>query len=496
MAGGCSLAVLLKDLVDIPAMDVTVSAIALDSRQVKVGSMFVALSGTQMRGHDYIDAAIASGAAVVLYEPLSQYCPPQSSVPCIAVEGLAHKVGVIAERFYGEPTQAMCVVGITGTNGKTSCSHFLAQALHDESRPCAVIGTLGNGLWGALGPASHTTPDAVSLHGLMRRFADAGAAVVAMEVSSHGLDQGRVAGVDFDIAVLTNLSRDHLDYHADMAAYAEAKSRLFRSPALRYAVLNGDDEFGRRLIRELPATVAPLVYRMNPSVPIDRANVQFIDGQLLACDRHGLHLRVVSPWGEGEFVSSMLGRFNASNLLAVLAVLLVRGIPFEMALEKLSQLRTVAGRMEHFCVDGQPMVVVDYAHTPDALSQVLSALRDHCEGRLWVVFGCGGERDAGKRPLMGEIATRLADQVVLTDDNPRHEDPDQIISDIAAGITTADVKVIRNRADAIAFAIAGAAANDVVLVAGKGHETYQQIAAEKQPFSDRRQVQQLLGEVA
>ncbi len=487
---------LLDGLVAGPVADVPVCALALDSRRVSPGAMFIALPGTQVQGHDYIDAAIAAGAAVVLFESQEGYQPPRSSVPCIGVEGLRHKVGMIAERFFGEPTRAMFVTGITGTNGKTSCSHFLAQALHSDCAPCAVIGTLGNGLWGRLERATHTTPDALSLHALMRRFADEGAAAVAMEVSSHGLDQGRVAGVAFDVAVLTNLSRDHLDYHGDMAAYGEAKARLFQVPGLRHVVINGDDAFGRQLSARLAGSVERLLYRLDQGAPVDVEGVELIDGRLLACNRHGLQLQVATPWGEGRFSSPLLGRFNASNLLAVLAVLLIRGVAFDDALARLSRLRTVAGRMESFGSEQQPMVVVDYAHTPDALSHALSALRDHCRGRLWVVFGCGGERDAGKRPLMGEVAARLADHVVLTDDNPRYENPDQIISDITAGISGVDLAVIRNRADAIAFVIRNAAVDDVVLIAGKGHEAYQQVAAEQRPFSDREQVVQLLQEAA
>lgn len=489
-----SLPELLSGLVDGPVADIKVTGLALDSRKVVPGDLFVALPGTQTDGFQYIDAAIKAGAGAVLCDAaVVKAEQSQLDVYCLPIAGLKHKLGVIAERFYGFPSQKMFVVGVTGTNGKTSCSHFIAQALNSEATPAAVIGTLGNGFIDRLEQATHTTPDAITLHAMLRRFVDASAKSVVMEVSSHGLEQGRVSGVEFDLALFTNLSRDHLDYHADMDAYGRAKARLFAMPGLSYAVINADDAFGRELLFDLSAQTDTVVYSQTDSHYEQKA----VRGEIVSQGRDGLLLDVQTPWGDGRIHTSLLGRFNVSNLLAVLSTLLLSGMGFDTALQKLSQLKTVPGRVERFGGEAeQPLVVVDYAHTPDALEQVLSTLREHCAAQLWCVFGCGGDRDQGKRALMGEIASRLADQIVLTDDNPRHEDPDLIIDNITAGIQTDNVVVLRDRAAAIRHAVTHAATNDVVLVAGKGHEECQQVGDQKIPFSDRQQVQQALGVAA
>lgn len=489
-----SLQELLSGLVDGIIADITVTGLALDSRKVVQGDLFIALAGTQTNGHQYVDAAIEAGAVAVLCDAaVIQGETLEQDVPCLPIAGLKHKLGVIAERFYGLPSQKMFVVGVTGTNGKTSCSHFIAQALNSEATPSAVIGTLGNGFIDRLEQATHTTPDAVTLHAMLRRFVDAGAKSVVMEVSSHGLEQGRVSGVEFDLALFTNLSRDHLDYHADMDAYGRAKAGLFAMPGLSYAVINGDDAFGRELLIDLSADIDTVVYSQTDS----HFEQKTVRGDIVSQGHDGLLLDVQTPWGDGRLHSALLGRFNVSNLLAVLSTLLLSGMGFDTALQKLSQLKTVPGRVERFGGEAeQPLVVVDYAHTPDALEQVLATLREHCAAQLWCVFGCGGDRDQGKRALMGEIASRLADQIVLTDDNPRHEDPNLIIDNIATGIQTDNVVVLRDRAAAIRHAVTHAATNDVVLVAGKGHEEYQQVGDQKIPFSDRQQVQQALGVAA
>ncbi|MBI3772960.1 MAG: UDP-N-acetylmuramoyl-L-alanyl-D-glutamate--2,6-diaminopimelate ligase [Gammaproteobacteria bacterium] len=484
---------LLRGLIAASVPVVTVTGLALDSRQVQRGDVFLALAGVQARGHEFIDSAIENGAVAVLYDADSGAVNAGCKVPCIAVAGLAHKVGIIAERFFDEPSRELFMVGVTGTNGKTSCTQFLAQAYHDDA-PCGVIGTIGNGFYGALDVASHTTPDAVSLHRLLRQLRDQGATRVVMEVSSHGLDQGRVAGVNFNVAVFTNLSRDHLDYHGDMAAYGRAKSRLFSLPGLRWAVINTDDAFGHSLVDEIPESVGVVTYGMEEPGVLRGDRIQ---GQLIRLDRQGLVLAVDTPWGQGMIKSPLLGRFNASNLLAVLGALLASGIKFETAVQRLQRLNTVPGRMEHFGKEGQPLVVVDYAHSPDALYQVLTTLREHCAGKLWCVFGCGGNRDRGKRPLMGEVAEQYADQVVITNDNPRREDPQMIIDEIRSGMKhSKTVTVIADRASAIAHAVRQAGIDDVVLIAGKGHEDYQQIGDVRHPFSDRAQVQALLGMAA
>ena len=486
---------LLRDIAAVPAlMERAVRGLSLDSRQVRPGSLFLACTGLRSRGHDFIGDAVAHGAVAVVYEIAAGEAPSLppfiGDVPQIPVVDLAQRTGHIAERFFGEPSRDLFMVGITGTNGKTSCSHYLAQALHSEAGPCGIIGTVGNGLVGALASSTLTTPDAVSVHALLARLRDAGARSVVMEASSHALDQGRVNAVAFDVAVFTNLTRDHLDYHGDMAAYGAAKRRLFHLPGLRYAVVNGDDAFGRELLANLRSDVMGVSYGLENAVASTIAHVQAREVRL---DDDGMQLTVHSPWGEGEVRVPLLGRFNASNVLAVLATLLIMGIGFDEALRRLGRLQAVTGRMQCFGGGAAPRVVVDYAHTPDALEQALSALRAHSRGRVWCVFGCGGDRDRGKRPLMGAAAARLADRVIITDDNPRNEDPRVIVAEIMAGIAAeAEVQVIHERAAAIAYAVTQANPGDVVLVAGKGHEAYQQIGAQYVPFSDQAVVARLL----
>ncbi len=482
---------LLQGLTEGPVGGLIVSGLSLDSRTVKVGDLFVALSGTQAEGHRFITQAIESGAVAVVCD--DTVTAREHTVSVIGIKDIAHKVGVIAERFYNHPSRNMFMVGVTGTNGKTSCAHFIAQALNSEVKPCAIIGTLGNGLVGDLEHATHTTPDAISLHGMMNRFVAQGAKQAVMEVSSHGLEQGRVSGVDFDVAVFTNLSRDHLDYHGDMESYGNAKARLFQMPKLQHAVINADDAFGLSLLDSMPGGVKVVAYTLGDA----QFNQPTVRGSDLVLSRDGLKMNIQSPWGNGEMSCALLGRFNASNVLAVVATLLLSGMSFENVRAHIASLKTVPGRMERFGKQGQPLVVVDYAHTPDALQQVLSTLREHCDGQLWCVFGCGGDRDKGKRPQMGAIAKQYADVVVISDDNPRHENADAIVKDIEAGIADlSNVTVIRDRASAIRYAVSNAAQNDVVLVAGKGHEDYQQIGDKRLPFSDSEHVIAALKEAA
>ena len=498
-SGGVALSVLLEGIATLASDDDRMAAgVALDSRQVQPGYLFLACTGLMQRGHDFIAAAVAQGAIAIAYEveagETAFLSAQVGNVPMLAVQQLSQQAGLIAERFYGHPSQDLLVVGITGTNGKTSCSQFLAQAMSDADHPCGIIGTLGNGLVGQLLPGTHTTPDAIRLHQLLAEMRSGGARSVAMEVSSHALAQGRVAGVSFTAAIFTNLSRDHLDYHGDMAAYAAAKQRLFHAPDLRYAIVNGDDAFGREILANLRPGVTVVSYGLGEPVAPELPHVQGVIEQQA---RSGLSMAVQSPWGAGRVQLPLLGRFNASNLLAVAATLLVTGVPMTEVLQRLGALRPVTGRMECFGGDGRlPLVVVDYAHTPDALEQVLAALREHCRGKLWCVFGCGGDRDRGKRALMGDAAARLADKVIITDDNPRSEDPAQIAADILAGTdASAAVEVMHERSSAIAAAIKQAGADDVVLVAGKGHETTQQVGIRKLPFRDQEQVQRYLTEV-
>jgi len=484
---GMRLSTLLAGLMETPLVhDPEISGITLDSRAVQHGWLFIAVPGTRTDGRAYIAGAYSRGAAATVYE-VNGFETDARSANAIGVRALRQHIGAIADRFYGAPSRKLKVVGVTGTNGKTTTTHLLAQVLDRPDARCGLIGTLGCGFPGQLDPSVHTTPDAVSVHRLMAEFVAAGAKAVCMEVSSHALDQARVAGVAFDIAVFTNLTRDHLDYHGDMDAYAEAKARLFDFPHLKAAVINQDDSFGRELIERLRGRTQVLSFGLQGGDVLANAVLTSADG---------LTLTVTTPHGEVQLRSPLLGRFNAANLLAVLAVLLAAGVPLAEAANTLTHAQPVAGRMERFGgSDRQPLVVVDYAHTPDALEKVLQALREHTQGKLVCVFGCGGDRDRGKRPQMGRIAEQLADVVILTNDNPRHEDPSSIINEIATGMQTTP-SAVPDRAQAIRTALSEARAGDVVLVAGKGHEDYQQVGDQRLAYSDRDTVRALLGEAA
>jgi len=390
---------------------------------------------------------------------------------------LSQRLGAIAAHVYGDPSHRMWVAGVTGTNGKTSCSHWIAQSLTRLGRRTAVLGTLGNGFPGELVAGTHTTADTVSLQAEMADLLSRGASGVVMEVSSHGLEQGRVNGVAFAAALFTNLSRDHLDYHGSMEEYGAAKARLFHWAGLRHAVINVDDRFGARLANSLDRSrINVLGYGLGKGE---------IAGRKLDLSKRGLTLEIETPWGASSISSPLLGHFNASNLLGVLGMLMTAGVKLEDATSALEQVEPVPGRLQMLRRPGQPLVVVDYAHTPDALEQVLGTLRSVLDGdgRLICVFGCGGERDAGKRSLMGEVATRLADCVFVTSDNPRGEDPRAIIEQVIARAHP-NYRVEVDRAAAIYLALREARTEDVVLLAGKGHEAYQEIAGARVPFSD------------
>lgn len=485
---------LVGGLAEAPALPV--SGVALDSRNVQPGDVFLACRGLTVHGLQYLHQALRLGAAAVLWEPAPGVEAPEvtGGVPAIAVPQLSRHVGEIAARFYGNPSQQLDVVGITGTNGKTSVSQLIAQALTLSGRKCGVMGTLGYGLFNALGPATHTTPDAVQVQSWLAGFYAMGARFAAMEVSSHALDQDRVAGTRFKVAVFTNLTRDHLDYHGDLATYAAAKRRLFTTLAPESAVINLDDPLGASLQQALPSGTRGVVYTLDAEA---RPAGEHLRATTLELHSRGLTLELDGSFGAGVVNAQLLGRFNAANLLAVIGSLVMLGLSLVEILDLVPQLRPVPGRME--CLGGgeQPLMVIDYAHTPDALRQALSAARAHCRGRLICVFGCGGDRDRGKRPEMAEVAETLADRVVLTDDNPRTEDGDAIIAEIRGGLRNAQAAVVeRDRAQAIASALGSARAGDVILVAGKGHEDYQIIGTEKRAYSDRQTVMQLLGGMA
>ena len=461
------------------AARIVVSGLSLDSRRVRRGDAFFALRGTQGHGIEFAAGAIQRGAQVVLAEaPAVEVAP--LDVPLLWIDGLRDQVGEIAARFYDRPTESMRVVGITGTNGKTSCVQLLTQALTFLGHRAASIGTLGAGLHGKLLEGERTTPDAITVQQQLADFRDAGASHVAMEVSSHALEQGRVSAVDFEVAAFTNLTRDHLDYHGSMEAYGAAKAKLFSWLGLQVAVINTDDAYGADLLATLSAGVQAL--RVS-STGVGDADIIASD---VVTSPEGLLFRLRTPWGTRMVNSRLLGRFNVANLLTVAACLGALGEPFERIVGALESLQPVNGRMSRLGgLHGMPLVVVDYAHTPDALEQALTALRAHCTGRLICVFGCGGERDAGKRPLMGGIAARLADVAIVTDDNPRGEDGDVIVAQIVAGmVASPSMAVERDRAKAIGEALQLAHSGDVVLIAGKGHETYQEGATGKRPFDD------------
>jgi len=458
--------------------------ITSDSRRVEPGVAFAAYPGHAVDGRAFIPDAVARGASAVLWEARAWQWDAALTGPNLGVAGLQQRVGYIADFIYGSASRDLWMVGVTGTNGKTSCAQWIAQALDACGTRAAVVGTIGNGLVGATAPATHTTPDAAMLHELLAQFRAAGAKAVAMEVSSHGLDQGRVNGAAFDVALFTNLTRDHLDYHRTMAAYGAAKARLFAWPGLRTAVINADDLFGRSLIESARARdQRTLTYGLGSAD---------IVATPLSVDRRGIVLDVATPWGRATLRSGLVGAFNAQNLLGVLGVLLASDVPLARAVDVLGTLAAPPGRMQRLGGDGKPLVVVDYAHTPDALEKVLVALRPAVMpgGELVCVFGCGGDRDPGKRPQMGAVAAAHADRIVVTSDNPRSEDPLAIAQEVAKGVLDAGHRrwtIEADRGAAIASAIAGAAKDDVVLVAGKGHETYQERLGERRAFSDARE---------
>ena len=462
--------------------DMKFYAITADSRQVDVGSLFLAYHGDKLDGRDYIAEAINNGAAAVMYETTNFEWNENWNVPHVAIDDLRHQAGVVADEFYGHPSQKLWMIGVTGTNGKTSVSQWLAQAFKALNRKTAVIGTLGNGFISELSPAVNTTPDAILLHRMLADYLEKNAEVVAMEVSSHGLDQGRVAGVHFDVAVLTNLTRDHLDYHGDMATYAEAKKKLFAAEGLSASVINVDDAFGRELAAELKVSGQHVVtYGIEATDKLCD-----VRARELKLNNDSVTMQVSTPMGDVTVTAPVIGRFNAYNLLAVLATLLRSNVSLTDAAQAISQIRAVPGRMQTLGGNALPLVVVDYAHTPDALEKVLTTLKEQTANKLICVFGCGGNRDAGKRNVMGKIATEIADAVIVTSDNPRDESAEEIIKQIVHGITRHYI-IEADRESAIAIGILSAKAGDVVLIAGKGHEDYQEISGVKHHFSDVEQ---------
>ncbi|WP_333873781.1 UDP-N-acetylmuramoyl-L-alanyl-D-glutamate--2,6-diaminopimelate ligase [Methylobacter sp.] len=483
-----------------------ITGISLDSREVVSGDVFIALSGAKQHGLAHVEQAIKNGAGAVIFDPAGKgqqlvetlQCNITHLVPMIAVESLGSKLGELAARFYGDPSRFMTVIGITGTNGKTSCSQFLSQMLDD----CGIIGTLGWGEWGKLNKTLNTTPDALAVQRILAELLKNKKRTVAMEVSSHGLEQGRINGVIFKGAVLTNISRDHLDYHGTMDAYVQAKLELLKKPGLAFAAVNLDDAYSEQIIAAVPESVQ--LWQFSAKGKTAHSG-ECVSAENILHKADGIEFDV--RWRDQlqRVEVPLYGDFNVENVLAVLTVMLAMDVPLKKSAEKLGFLKPVDGRMERFGAETDPLVFVDYAHTPDALDKVLSSLRKHCEQALWVVFGCGGNRDTGKRSQMGKIAEQWADHVVITDDNPRYENGLDIVNDILAGcsstaaavgnaatgvepIRPAKVEVIQNREQAIQKVVVNAAKNDCIVIAGKGHEQYQESNGIRIPFSDRQVV--------
>lgn len=484
------------------AESLPIADLTQNSREARAGSLFLALRGRHSHGLAFARQACDQGAAAVLWESGAGVQAPSlpAGVAAIGVPDLRARAGLIADRFFGTPSARLRICAFTGTNGKTTCAYLLAQCLQRLGGAAAYIGTLGWGRIGALQLMDATTPDAITIHRLLARLAADGVRDVAIEASSHALDQHRLSGVRLHAAAFTNLTHDHLDYHRTMTAYGEAKARLFAFPGLRHIIVNVGDGFGHELgvrMRSDARLVAAWI-DVGP-VPADEwTEIRHLRARRVRCKPRGLDLDFDGSFGPVPVQARLIGRFNAENSLLVLATLLSLEIPAAQAAHALGDCDAPPGRMEivpsH--VPGKALAVVDYAHTPDALAQALAALREHCSGELWCVFGCGGDRDPAKRPMMGKVADELADRIIVTDDNPRSEDPLAIMQDIAVAISRHRPQIIGDRAQAIGAALTTAGAGDVVLIAGKGHEDYQIYGAARRPFSDRGEAMRHLRDAA
>ncbi|CAM3751065.1 UDP-N-acetylmuramoyl-L-alanyl-D-glutamate--2,6-diaminopimelate ligase [Xenorhabdus thuongxuanensis] len=480
------------DTPELPLREMT-----LDSRKAAAGDLFVAVKGHQTDGRKYIPQSIAQGVAAVIAEAKEKAdngtVQKMHGVPIIYLDNLNNKLSKLAGEFYQHPGNKLKLVGVTGTNGKTTTTQLLAQWSQGLGETSAVMGTVGNGLLGMIVPSENTTGSAVDIQLDLQQLANQNATFVAMEVSSHGLVQGRVAALPFQAAIFTNLSRDHLDYHGDMENYEGAKWRLFSDHGVKQKIINVDDAVGQKWLSRLPDAVA---VSMENNLP-ENWQGRWLSASEVHYHDKGASITFNSSWGDGTFNSPLMGAFNVNNLLLALATLLSLDYPLKKLLSTASCLKPVCGRMEVFSAAGRPTVVVDYAHTPDALEKALSAARLHCKGQLWCVFGCGGDRDKGKRPLMGSIAEQGADRVIVTDDNPRSEEPQSIVADILQGfIDPGQATAIHGRVEAVTSVIMQASEEDVVLVAGKGHEDYQLVGNRRLDYSDRLTVARLLGVIA
>lgn len=487
------LAFLLQDIVTVDlSQPCIISHLTLDSRDTHTGSLFVALSGGSHHGLEFASMAEKQGAAAIIWEADTNYRTPDIAIPCIEIKNLRKHLGQIANRFYAEPSKFLDVIGVTGTDGKTTVTHFIAQAFNSTANISAVIGTLGIGRPDAVTETGHTTPDVLSVHQALASLKQQQLAHIAMEVSSHALDQGRVNGVAFDVVALTNLTRDHLDYHQTIDAYTAAKAKLFAWPTAKTLVLNLDDEFGATLANEHATRAkdgAVKIIGYGVGNPADYPHESLIASNPLYT-MQGIQAKVYFANEILPVDAPVLGAFNLYNILAAAGCLMGLGMPLKEALARLGKVDTVSGRMETVPNEQGVLVVIDYAHTPGALEQALQAIRKHTAKRLICVFGCGGDRDRGKRPLMAEIAERNADMVILTDDNPRNERPFQIMHDMIQGLKHPEhVAMEHDRNKAIHFAVQSASAGDTILIAGKGHETVQIVRGETHQFDDRKQAE-------
>ena len=485
---------LLEDWVTVQTnySEISVTGLSLDSRSTREGDLFFALQGLQQHGLEYSQQAIANGATALVWESSPQVNANElpNSVPCLEIDNLQQKLGLICQRFYKNSSAQMNVMAVTGTDGKTSVSQFIAQALKQLDLPCGVIGTLGYGVYPNLDDASHTTPDAVRMHGLLSSLHESDVNNAVLEASSHGLSQGRLNGVEVDTAVFTNLGRDHMDYHRTIDDYFNSKRLLFQSTNLKNAVINIDDEAGMRLVQEFSPQLNVITYSIKSNATnvesyINATNIKYVAGET--------SFEIESSWGKAKVKTRLFGTFNISNLLAVMGALLASDVEFDDAVKAISEVSTVPGRMEFITPENNPRgkslpaVVIDYAHTPQALINVLKVLREHCVGKLWCVFGCGGNRDQGKRKLMAQAVEQHADVALVTDDNPRFEDPEEITNEIQLGFSSSSsYSLIHDRQKAIEYAIQHASAEDMVLIAGKGHEAVQIVKGNHLPFDDKQ----------
>lgn len=483
---GMTLGQLLQGLVEVPPamQQIVASGLSADSRQLQSGDVFLACKGGTSHGITFIEQAIAAGVAAVVWDSATagDIVPHPGSVPMIPFAGLADHVATIANRWYDTPSASVRVAGVTGTNGKTTIAYLIAKSLLLLDKKCGYIGTLGSGIEEITVAGGLTTPACIELHGLLADFRSHGARFAAVEVSSHALQQQRVAGVRFDAVIFTNLSRDHIDYHGDMQAYGDIKASLFHDYNAKTRIVCIDSEFGAKLARQCGPNVVSVSSRPGAVAESEC----YVSVQRVVADAHGSRISLTSSWGAADINLQMPGDFNVTNAVEVLALLLSWDVPLAQACAVLSEVSAPPGRMQLVRAEqaGQaPAVYVDYSHTPASLEVALQALRAHCKGELWCVFGCGGDRDRGKRPLMGGIALQLADHAIVTSDNPRTEPAQQIISDITQGMS-GDVVIIEDRRAAIEHAVHTAGNDDIVLIAGKGHENYQIIGAQVSPFSD------------